>query len=99
MRGCTTGCFPVASRPSTSTGPRPIAKAGVFWSSGAAPGKLIPIASDGHGCLGLELSPLMLAEARRKADERSVEVEWLHGDMRTFDLGRTFDFVFIAANS
>ena len=26
-------------------------------------------------------------------------MEWVHGDMRDFDLGRTFDFVFIAANS
>ena len=41
----------------------------------------------------------MLAEAQRKADERGVEVEWLQGDMREFDLGRTFDLVFIAANS
>jgi SAM-dependent methyltransferase len=61
--------------------------------------KLIPIASDGHMCLGLDLSPTMLDEARRKADERGVEVEWMHGDMREFDLGRTFDLVFIAANS
>jgi len=61
--------------------------------------KLIPIASDGHPCTGLELSPDMLAEAQRKADERGVEVEWVLGDMREFDLGRTFDLVFIAANS
>ena len=61
--------------------------------------KLIPIASDGHPCVGLELSPAMLAEAQRKADERGVEVEWVQGDMREFDLGRTFDLVFIAANS
>lgn len=61
--------------------------------------KLIPIASDGHPCMGLELSPDMLAEAQRKADERGVEVEWVQGDMRQFDLGRTFDLVFIAANS
>ena len=61
--------------------------------------KLIPIASDGHTCVGLELSPIMLAEAQHKADERGVEVEWLRGDMREFDLGRTFDYVFIAANS
>jgi SAM-dependent methyltransferase len=61
--------------------------------------KLIPIASDGHPSVGLELSPGMLAEARRKGDERGVEVEWIQGDMRTFNLGRTFDLVFIAGNS
>jgi len=61
--------------------------------------KLIPIASDGHSCVGLDLSSNMLAEARRKADESGVVVEWLQGDMKAFDLGRTFDFVFIAANS
>ena len=61
--------------------------------------KLIPIASDGHPCVGLDFSSDMLAEARHKADERGVAVEWVRGDMRDFDVGRTFDFVFIAANS
>lgn len=61
--------------------------------------KLIPIAADGHPCTGLDLSPEMLAEARRKADERGVEVQWVQGDMRGLDLGRTFDLVVIAANS
>ena len=61
--------------------------------------KLIPIATDGHPCVGLELSPDMLAEAQRKTDERGVEVEWVQGDMRDFDLGRPFDLVIIAANS
>jgi len=61
--------------------------------------KLIPMASDGHPCTGLELSSNMLTEAQRKADERGVAVEWVLGDMRDFDLGRTFDLVFIAANS
>ena len=41
----------------------------------------------------------MLAEAQRKANERGVAPEWIQGDMRAFDLGRTFDFVFITANS
>ncbi len=73
---------------------------GCVLELGAGTGhKLIPIASDGHPCTGLELSPDMLAEARRKADERGVEVEWLEGDMREFDLGRAFDLVFIAGNS
>jgi len=61
--------------------------------------KLIPIASDGHPCTGLELSPDMLSEAQRTADEHALAVEWVQGDMRDFDLGRTFDLVFIAANS
>lgn len=61
--------------------------------------KLIPIAADRHPCVGLELSPVMLAEAQRKADERGVTVEWVRGDMREFDLGRTFDLVLIAGNS
>lgn len=61
--------------------------------------KLIPIAADGHRCTGLELSPAMLAEARRKAAELGVEVEWVQGDMRDLDLGRTFDLVIVAANS
>ncbi|SDS97488.1 class I SAM-dependent methyltransferase [Actinoplanes derwentensis] len=60
---------------------------------------LIPIAAGGHPCVGLDFSSDMLAEAQRKADERGVAVEWLHGDMRAFDLGRMFDFVFITANS
>lgn len=61
--------------------------------------KLIPIAAEGHPCVGMDFSPEMLDEARRKADERGVAVEWVQGDMRDFDLGRTFDFVFITANS
>lgn len=61
--------------------------------------KLIPIAVDGHPSVGLDLSPDMLTEARRKADERGVSVEWRQGDMRDFDLGGEFDLIFIAANA
>src|SRR3954449_9387838 len=61
--------------------------------------KLLPIASDGHPCTGLDLSSEMLAEGRRNADERALAVEWVQGDMRDFDLGRAFDLVFIAGNS
>lgn len=61
--------------------------------------KLIPIASDGHPCVGLDFSSDMLAEAQRKANERGAAVEWMQGDMRAFDLSQTFDLVFIAANS
>ena len=90
----------MANRPSTSIGPRPIGRAGLILELGSGTGhKLIPIASDGHPCTGLELSPDMLADGTRKADERGVDVEWVQGDMRELDLDRTFDLVFIAANS
>lgn len=43
--------------------------------------KVIPIASDGYPCVGLDLSSDMLAEAQRKAKERGAQVEWTQGDM------------------
>ena len=61
--------------------------------------KILPIAAAGNLCVGVDLSADMIAEGRRKAAERNVVVQWVHGDMRQFDLGRTFDLVFIAANS
>lgn len=61
--------------------------------------KLVPIASDGHPCVGLDLSSEMLDEARRRAAREGARVDWVQGDMREFDLGRTFDLVLIAANS
>ncbi len=61
--------------------------------------KLIPIAADGHPCVGLDASSDMLAEGRRKATGRDVRIEWIQADMRTFDLGRSFDLVFSAGNS
>ena len=61
--------------------------------------KVIPLASDGHPCVGLDSSPAMLAEARRKATLHGVTVEWELADMRAFDLDETFDFVFSTANS
>lgn len=61
--------------------------------------KLIPIAADGHDCTGLELAPAMLAEARRKAQERGVEVRWVRGDMRDFELDERFALIFCTGNS
>lgn len=61
--------------------------------------KLIPIAADGHRCVGLDLSAAMLTEARRQSDTARVSVEWIEGDMTSFDLGSEFDLVFITANS
>lgn len=50
--------------------------------------KMIPIASEGHPCMSLELSPDMLGEGQRTSGERGVEVEWVQGDMRGVTLSR-----------
>jgi len=59
----------------------------------------IPIAQSGVEIVGLDLSPSMLAHARTKARAAGVEIEFVEGDCRAFDLGRKFALIFMAFNS
>jgi SAM-dependent methyltransferase len=59
----------------------------------------LPIAQDGHEVVGLDASPAMLAAARRKADGQGLDVGFVEGDMRDFDLGRRFGLVILSCNS
>lgn len=59
----------------------------------------IPIAMDGIEVAGLDASPEMLSLAEKKAAACSAAVNWVRGDMRDFDLGRQFRFIFVASNS
>src|SRR5580658_4503750 len=59
----------------------------------------VPIASAGLPILGLDLSATMLTTARQRAAAANVSVEFVHGDMRNFDLGRRFALIFVARNS
>jgi ubiquinone/menaquinone biosynthesis C-methylase UbiE len=59
----------------------------------------IPIARDRLEVVGLDLSLEMLAVARQKAISAGVDVNWIQGDMRHFDLGRGFDGIVLASNS
>jgi 2-polyprenyl-3-methyl-5-hydroxy-6-metoxy-1,4-benzoquinol methylase len=60
----------------------------------------IPMAAAGLEVTGIDLSEPMLGRTRMAAAERGLKVEALCLDMRNFDLhGRTFDTIFIAANS
>lgn len=49
------------------------------------------LARKGHEVVGVDLSREQLAVARRKAKKTRARVRLLRGDMRSFDLGRTFD--------
>jgi SAM-dependent methyltransferase len=59
----------------------------------------VPIASAGLPTVGLDLSAAMLGAAREFARGANVSVEFVQDDMRRFDLGRRFPFIFIARNS
>jgi SAM-dependent methyltransferase len=59
----------------------------------------IPIAQIGVEITGLDLSPSMLEHARIKASQAGVEISFIEGDCRAFDLGRKFALIFMAFNS
>jgi SAM-dependent methyltransferase len=59
----------------------------------------IPLAKLGYAVTGIDLADAMLTEARSKAAEQLVDVEWVKADMRDFNLGRTFGLVIIPANA
>lgn len=51
----------------------------------------LPLARRGHAVTGLDLSASQLAIARRKARAARLRIRFVRGDMRSFDLGQTFD--------
>ena len=59
----------------------------------------LPLAREGHEVVGLDLSPHMLQRARNKAVAQAIDVAFIGGDMRAFDLGRQFALVFVSCNS
>jgi SAM-dependent methyltransferase len=60
---------------------------------------LQPVADAGFAATGIDLSPGMLAEARRKAQSGHSSVRYIQGDIRNFSVGERFALIFIAGNS
>jgi SAM-dependent methyltransferase len=62
----------------------------------------VPLAQAGFDVVGIDTSASMLAQARRRlkaAGKLKGSLELLDGDMTSFDLGRQFAMVVIAANT
>jgi SAM-dependent methyltransferase len=60
---------------------------------------VVPLARAGHDVVGLDSSPPMLDEARRKASALGLAPRLVAGDMRDFDLDVRPSLIFIAGNS
>lgn len=61
------------------------------------------LASRGHAVTGLEIDAAMVERAKREAKrllspDALSRLELVHGDMRAFDLGRTFDRIILPYN-
>ncbi|MGH9083661.1 MAG: class I SAM-dependent methyltransferase [Acidimicrobiales bacterium] len=70
-------------------GPRSVLDAGCGTGRVA-----IELSRRGIDVVGVDLDPAMLAAARAKAPH----LRWVHSDLATVDLGRTFDVVVMAGN-
>ena len=58
----------------------------------------VQLAADGLDVTGQDISPEMLAVARRKG-AGMANLTWVQGDMRSFDLGRRFGFIISPGHS
>lgn len=59
----------------------------------------IPLAEKGVRISGLDVSEPMLAQAKRKAAKKGIQVEWIKADCRSFQLNQKFHLIFIPVNS
>lgn len=59
----------------------------------------IPIAKEGHAICGIDNSTSMLKQAKAKAVEAGLEIEFIEADIRTLDLPEKYDLIFIPFNS
>ena len=59
----------------------------------------IPIAKDGYDIVGVDYTSSMLEHAKVKASEAGLEIEFIEADIKTLDLQKKFDLIFIPFNS
>ncbi|MBI9058993.1 MAG: class I SAM-dependent methyltransferase [Labilibaculum sp.] len=59
----------------------------------------IPIAKAGYDICGVDYTSSMLEQAKVKASEEGVKIEFIEADIRTLDLPEKYDLIFIPFNS
>lgn len=59
----------------------------------------IPLKKEGINITGLDLSDKMIELAKEKAKKEDLDIDFIVGDCRDFDLNKKFDVIFIPFNS
>ena len=59
----------------------------------------IPLAKDGYDICGVDYISSMLEQAKVKASEAGLEINFIEADIRTLNLQEKFDLIFIPFNS
>jgi 2-polyprenyl-3-methyl-5-hydroxy-6-metoxy-1,4-benzoquinol methylase len=59
----------------------------------------IPIAAQGLDVTGVDLARPMLEHARKKAKAQNLNIRWVEADARSFDLARTYRFIYLTGNA
>ncbi|MFK7904386.1 MAG: class I SAM-dependent methyltransferase [Chitinophagales bacterium] len=59
----------------------------------------LPIAKDGYDISGVDYTSSMLEQAKVKASEEGLDIEFIEADIRTLDLREKYDLIFIPFNS
>lgn len=59
----------------------------------------IPIAKEGFNICGVDFTPSMLDQAKLKASEEGLEIEFIQADIRTLNLPEKYDLICIPFNS
>lgn len=59
----------------------------------------LPIAQDGYNISGVDYTSSMLEKAKAKASEAGLEVEFIEADIRSLNLQKEYDLIFIPFNS
>ena len=59
----------------------------------------IPIAQEGYDISGVAYTASMLEQAKEKASEAGLKIEFIEADISTLDLQNKYDLIFIPFNS
>lgn len=59
----------------------------------------LPIAKEGYNMYGVDYTSSMIEQAKLKASEEGLEINFIEADIRTLNLQEKFDFIFIPFNS